>query len=236
MKIRSACCASDPKQVIRAVLQDSRRFGESKLELPRRLAVSIEDEEVNLSKYLLPTNEVPGVEVKVEGDKVVISIVNKKHSLNATYDSHQLKKARSQLGSVSEAELPMGEGEEVGAEQRLSCSQKTGHMVRLPNGNDVAATSLQEVPEAEEVEVGEKEINNNLLDNNLCSFTVTGRTAVLLLNASQHHRAGDSVRHGVECLAMQRAGGRHERLCRMSRTVHGMECLVIFHLGPLVLV
>ena len=134
--------------MIRAVLQDARRFGESKLNLPRRLAVSIEDEEVNLSKYLLPSNEVPGVDLEVEKDKIVISLVNKKHSLKATNDSHQLKKARSQLGPVSKAELPMGEGEEVGAEQRLSCSQKICHMVTLPDGdgNDVAAASLQEVP------------------------------------------------------------------------------------------
>ena len=54
-------------------------------------------------------------------------------------------------------------------------------MVTLPDGNDVAAASLQEVPEAEEVEVGEKEINNNLLDNHLCSFAVTGRTPALQL-------------------------------------------------------
>ena len=180
-KIRSYCCTSNPQRMIRAVLLDARSFGETKLELPRCLALSFEDDEGNLTKYLLPTMEVPDVEVEVDEDSIVFSLVIKKHSLKATNDSHQLKKARSQRGPVSEAELTMGEGEEAGAEQRASCSQKTCHMVTLPDGNDVAAASLQEVPEAEEVEVGEKEINNNLLDNHLCSFAVTGRTPALQL-------------------------------------------------------
>ena len=107
-KIRSACCATDPQKVIRAVLQDARRLGESKLELlPRHLAVSIKDEDVNLTPYLLPTNEVPGIEVKVEEDKIVFSLVIEKHSLNVTDDSqssHHVKKARSLVSSASEAD------------------------------------------------------------------------------------------------------------------------------------
>ena len=103
---------------------DARSFGETKLELPRCLALSFEDDEVNLTKYLLPTMEVPDVEVKVDEDRIVFSLVMKKHSLKATNDSHQLKKARSQRGPVSEAELTMGEGEEAGRNRERPAARR----------------------------------------------------------------------------------------------------------------